>query len=54
MNKVWFITGCSTGFGRELSQLVLSLGYKAVVAARKTDDLKDIVKNTPIVLLLYN
>jgi NAD(P)-dependent dehydrogenase (short-subunit alcohol dehydrogenase family) len=47
MNKVWFITGCSTGFGRELSQLVLSMGYKAVVASRKTDDVKDIVEKYP-------
>ena len=23
-NPVWFITGCSTGFGRELAQLVLN------------------------------
>jgi len=22
-SKVWFITGCSTGFGRELAKLVL-------------------------------
>jgi NAD(P)-dependent dehydrogenase (short-subunit alcohol dehydrogenase family) len=43
MSKVWFITGCSTGFGRELSTLVLSLGHKAVVASRNTDDVKDIV-----------
>jgi len=43
-NKVWLITGCSTGFGRELAKLVLSLGYKAGVAARNTDDVKDIVE----------
>lgn len=47
MDKVWFITGCSTGFGRELAQLVLSLGYKAAVAARKTGDIKDIVEKYP-------
>ncbi len=47
MNKVWFITGCSTGFGRELSKLVLSLGYKAAVASRNTDDVKDIVAAYP-------
>lgn len=47
MSKVWFITGCSTGFGRELSKLVLSLGHKAVVAARKPDDVKDIVSEYP-------
>jgi NAD(P)-dependent dehydrogenase (short-subunit alcohol dehydrogenase family) len=47
MSKVWFITGCSTGFGRELSRLVLSLGYRAAVAARSTDDVKDIVSAYP-------
>ncbi len=43
MEKVWFITGCSTGFGRELSKYVLEKGYKAVVAARNPDDVKDII-----------
>jgi NAD(P)-dependent dehydrogenase (short-subunit alcohol dehydrogenase family) len=33
-NPVWFITGCSTGFGRELAQLVLRRGWRAVVTAR--------------------
>jgi NAD(P)-dependent dehydrogenase (short-subunit alcohol dehydrogenase family) len=31
---VWFITGCSTGFGRELAKLVLERGWRAVVTAR--------------------
>lgn len=43
MEKVWFITGCSTGFGRELATYVISKGYKAVVAARKISDVADIV-----------
>ena len=43
MEKVWLITGCSTGFGRELAKYVLSKGYKAAVAARNTDDVGDIV-----------
>ena len=47
MSKVWFITGCSTGFGRELSRLVLSLGDKVAVASRNTDDVKDIVAQYP-------
>ena len=47
MNKVWFITGCSTGFGRELAKYVLELGYKAVVTARNPDDVKDIVAQYP-------
>jgi NAD(P)-dependent dehydrogenase (short-subunit alcohol dehydrogenase family) len=44
MSKVWFITGCSTGFGRELAKYVLESGHKAVVAARNTDDVKDLVE----------
>ena len=47
MKKVWFITGCSTGFGRELAKQVLELGHKAVVASRKTDDVTDIVADYP-------
>ncbi|TWI98847.1 NADP-dependent 3-hydroxy acid dehydrogenase YdfG [Mucilaginibacter frigoritolerans] len=46
-NKVWFITGCSTGFGRELSLEVLKAGYKAVVTARKVEDIQDIVDQYP-------
>jgi NAD(P)-dependent dehydrogenase (short-subunit alcohol dehydrogenase family) len=31
---VWFITGCSSGFGRELTKVVLARGWRAVVTAR--------------------
>ena len=47
MEKVWLITGCSTGFGRELAKEVLLRGYNAAVAARNTDDVKDIVAAYP-------
>lgn len=47
MSKVWFITGCSTGFGRELAKEVLASGYRAAVAARNTDDVKDITDAYP-------
>jgi NAD(P)-dependent dehydrogenase (short-subunit alcohol dehydrogenase family) len=43
MSKVWLITGCSTGFGRELAKEVLAAGHQAGVAARKTDDVQDII-----------
>ncbi len=46
-SKVWFITGCSTGFGRELAKEVLEAGYKAVVTARNPDDVKDILDQYP-------
>lgn len=47
MSKVWLITGCSTGFGRELAKEVLASGYRAVVTARNTSDIKDIVEQYP-------
>ena len=40
---VWFITGCSTGFGRELAELTLSLGYPTVVTARNPDQVQDLI-----------
>ena len=39
---VWFITGCSTGFGRELAKYVLQRGYRVVVTARNPDDVNDV------------
>jgi NAD(P)-dependent dehydrogenase (short-subunit alcohol dehydrogenase family) len=47
MQKVWFITGCSTGFGRYLAVEALAKGYHVVVAARNTNDVQDIVANYP-------
>jgi len=47
MSKVWFITGCSTGFGRELAKEVLALGNLVAVAARNTADVQDIVAAYP-------
>ena len=43
MNKnepVWLITGCSTGFGRELATLVLERGWRAVVTARNVSQVE--------------
>ncbi|MGJ7579644.1 oxidoreductase [Variovorax sp. RHLX14] len=43
-DPVWLITGCSTGFGRELAKLVLERGWRAVVTARHPDQVADIVE----------
>jgi NAD(P)-dependent dehydrogenase (short-subunit alcohol dehydrogenase family) len=43
-NPVWLITGCSTGFGRELAKAVLERGWRAVVTARDASKVEDIVK----------
>jgi NAD(P)-dependent dehydrogenase (short-subunit alcohol dehydrogenase family) len=37
---VWFITGCSTGFGRELATQALGRGFRTVVTARKPDEVE--------------
>ncbi len=39
---VWFITGCSTGFGRELARQVLERGHRVVVTARDPAEVKDL------------
>jgi NAD(P)-dependent dehydrogenase (short-subunit alcohol dehydrogenase family) len=41
-SDVWFITGCSTGFGRELAKLVLDSGYRAVITARDPGKIQDL------------
>ncbi len=43
-SPVWFITGCSTGFGRDLARLVLDRGWRAVVTARDADRVADLVE----------
>ena len=41
---VWFITGCSTGFGREIARTLLARGYRAVVTARRIEQVADLVE----------
>jgi len=41
---VWFISGCSTGFGRELAKLVLARGWRAVVTARDAGRVADLAE----------
>lgn len=40
-NQTWLITGCSTGFGRELATQLLTRGANVVVTARKTESIAD-------------
>ena len=41
---VWLITGCSTGFGRELAKILLSRGYRTVVTARDKAKVADLAE----------
>lgn len=40
---VWFITGCSTGFGRELANELVKKKYNVVVTARDLSKVEDLV-----------
>jgi NAD(P)-dependent dehydrogenase (short-subunit alcohol dehydrogenase family) len=43
VKPVWLITGCSTGFGRELSKALLDAGYRVAVTARDAAKIADLV-----------
>lgn len=43
-SPVWLISGCSTGFGRELAQQTIARGFKVVVTARDTSSIADLVE----------
>jgi NAD(P)-dependent dehydrogenase (short-subunit alcohol dehydrogenase family) len=42
MSKTWFITGASSGFGRELAQLLLQRGDRVAATVRTPDGLQDL------------
>jgi NAD(P)-dependent dehydrogenase (short-subunit alcohol dehydrogenase family) len=45
--KVWFITGASTGFGREMAEQLLAGGAKVVATARKPEQLGALAAKYP-------
>lgn len=47
----WFITGCSTGFGRALAEAVLARGDNAVITARDADVLTELAAKHPATAL---
>ncbi|MEE4563929.1 oxidoreductase [Paenibacillus polymyxa] len=40
--KVWLITGCSTGFGRHIAEQTIDAGYKVVVTARNVEQITEL------------
>ena len=40
--KVWLVTGASTGFGRELVEYLLAHGARVVATARKVEGLEEL------------
>ncbi|MER6900242.1 SDR family NAD(P)-dependent oxidoreductase, partial [Amycolatopsis sp. NPDC000740] len=43
--RVWLITGCSSGFGRELAQAALAAGDRVVATARKPETLAGLAES---------
>jgi NAD(P)-dependent dehydrogenase (short-subunit alcohol dehydrogenase family) len=45
--STWFITGSSSGLGRDLARAVLDAGHNAVVTARNADSVRDLTEAHP-------
>ena len=45
--KIWFITGSNSGFGRSLTEAVLAKGDKVVATTRHPEEIEDLVKQYP-------
>ncbi len=45
--SVWMITGCSTGLGRHLAEVVLAAGHQVAVTARDPRQIAELVERHP-------
>lgn len=43
----WLVTGCSTGFGREIARAALQDGHQVLVTARRAEAVTDLVAEFP-------
>jgi NAD(P)-dependent dehydrogenase (short-subunit alcohol dehydrogenase family) len=43
-SKVWFITGCSSGFGRAIAEAALAAGHRVIATARDIRSIADLEK----------
>ena len=50
--QTWFITGASTGFGKELAHQLLQAGQQVVATARKPEQIADFQVNFPELALV--
>ena len=46
-DKVWLVTGCSTGMGRDIAREALAQGYRVMLTARNPDALADLLAEFP-------
>lgn len=45
--RTWLITGCSSGFGRILSELLLARGERVLMTVRRPDTIADLLERYP-------
>lgn len=50
--QVWLITGCSSGFGREMVKNLLARGDKVIATARNLSKIEDLKKDGASVMQL--
>ncbi|NTS65096.1 SDR family NAD(P)-dependent oxidoreductase [Sphingomonas sp. HHU CXW] len=46
-DPVWFVTGCSTGFGRALAERVIARGWRVIATARGAGRVADLISLAP-------
>lgn len=46
--KIWLITGCSSGFGRALSELLLARGDRVLMTVRNLEAVADLIERYPL------
>ena len=51
-HRVWFITGASTGFGREFVLQLAALGQRVVATARRPEQIADLASGTTLAVAL--
>ena len=50
-SPVWLVTGCSTGFGRELAMQVAQAGHRLCATARRLEDIEALAHRYPDTVL---
>jgi NAD(P)-dependent dehydrogenase (short-subunit alcohol dehydrogenase family) len=45
--RAWLVTGCSSGFGREIARAALARGHRVAVTARRPESVEDLVAEHP-------
>lgn len=46
-DRVWFVTGCSSGIGRSLAEGLIEAGERVVITARRPEQIADLAARAP-------